>query len=529
VVSGAVPNNWGASLTPSSTFIDLLSGPDAQQASLNQTIRFLQQQIFGWNAVIAQIPAGSQADIAQALKAFNAASSSYNTAVSDVLSSYTNNAVLAVQIYAASEEGTEDTDQVNQLYGDLEQQNPADPPGPASLNADDIGAIVAQVRDAQKALISSNSSMVASGINLANAATAFLQSQSGAPLRTMLTPIIDQLTSQLSLVQSQAAAFQASCVRAAMLMGNGAKTVPGNLYNPSAAAGEDQGMPSKASSIVNQNWQYVTIEFNAADLETASQSSTYFDQMDWSVDLFFGSAGGQSTSQGSSFASSYLSSGGKVRIGMLATKVLIDRPWMHPEIFNLSSSYFRVAKDRLTTPDPIAAGYSAWDRNALIAADMFQPPISGSTTTEPQATAATLAINKGPFPCYPVALLIAKDVTIQIECDLDKTNALSQQSQEVSTEGGGFLCFSVSETQATSSSSNSAGSYATAGSYVFRITAPQIIGTWLQITPDDLSEPLSPDLANDIAKALGFVSRLKAVSNAPRATFQVPQRPASKN
>lgn len=525
VVSQAIPADWGASLTPSTTFLDLLAGPDAQQLSLNNTIRYLQQQMFGWNAVIAQIPAGSQAEIQKSLDAFNAASNNYNATITNLLTTYTNNAVTAVQVYADAKGGSTDPDpdKVNASYQKLEQQHPASPAGPAKLSPEQIKDIATKIGAAQNALIGANASMTSAGVELARKATALLQTEAGAGLREMLGPIVDQLSSQLTLVQQQAAAVQSACVRAAMLSGAGAPTVPADPYHPNAPSDPPQGMPNPATSPTNQNWMYVTIDFDSKSLQTASATSTYFSQMNWSVDLFFGSAGGQSTTSSSHFASTYLSQGGKVRIGMLATKVLIDRPWMHPELFNLSSSYFRVTEDRLTTPDPTASGFPDWSRDLLVSSGLN----GGANTTQAMATSATLDINKGPFPGYPVALLLAKDVTIHIEVDTDQTDALADASQQNSSEGGGLLCFSVSKTQSSSSNTKSAGSYATAGTYVFRIAAPQIVGAWLQIAPDDQSEVLSPELANQIQQALGFVSRLQSVSNAPRPKVQAPTRPVA--
>lgn len=519
VMSGAVPANWGDTLVPSTTFIDLLSSPDAQQASLNNTITYLQQQIYAWNAVLAQIPAGSAADIQKALDAFNTASSDYNTTITNLLTTYTNNAVLAVQIYAQAKGGDQNTDGINGTLSNLNEQNPPKAPKTQSLTPDQIKEIASQVGSAQNSLIGANASMVSAGTDLARKATQLLNTQAGAPLKAMITPIIDQLTSQLQQVQAQSAAMIASCVKTAMLMGNGSVTAPANLNDPTAGS-RTPGMPEASASSENLNWQYVTIDFDSSSMSQASSTSTYFSQMNWSVDLFFGSAGGQSTDQGSKFASQYLGKKGSVKIGMLATKVLIERDWMHPELFNMSENYFRISSNPVTTPDPTVLGFKEWSKGQLLSTGL------GGDVNTSQATNATIAINEGPFPAYPVALLLAKDITINISCNVNETTALSEQSQSNSTQGGGFLCFSVSKTQSSSSNINQAGSYAMAGNYTFRIEAPQVIGAWLQITPNDDSSKLDTEMAADIAGALGFVTKLQNAVNAPRARLTVPVKPA---
>jgi len=519
VISSALPANWGNTLNTSTTFIDLLSSPDAQQKALNNTITYLQQQIYAWNAVLAQIPAGSAADIQKALDAFNTASTAYNSTITVLLNTYTNNAVLAVQIYAETQDGTSDTEGVNNTLSNLNAQNPPNEPKTQSLTPEQITDIADKVGRAQTNLIGANASMVSAGTDLARKATQLLQTQAGAPLKGMITPIINQLSSQLQQVQSQSAGFVASCVKNAMLIGKGASSAPSDPNDPKKPP-KASDLPEASSSPENLNWQYVTIDFKQSSMSQASSTSTYFSQMNWSVDLFFGSAGGQSTTQGASFASKYLSEGGTVTIGMLATKVLIERPWMHPEIFNMSENYFRISSDPVTTPDPTALGFKEWSRGQLLSTNL-----NGDVDTA-QATNATIAINEGPFPAYPVALLLAKDITINIQCNANETTALSEQSQSNSTQGGGFLCFSVSQTQSSSSNINQAGSFAMAGTYSFRIAAPQVIGAWLQITSDDKSSQLDPELAAEIAGALGFVTKLQNAVTTPRARLTSPVRPS---
>lgn len=503
VVSQAIPDDWGTVLTSSTTFVDLLASPQAQQAALDQAVTVLQQQVYAWQAVLAQIPAGSAADIASALAAFQAAGDTYNTAVTSLLDVYTKNAVTAVQIYMDNKQDSTTLGEINTAKEDMDQA--AGKPG-KTLEQKDVDAIIQGIGQGQTDLIGANASMVAAGYDLARKATTYLNSKNGEGLRSLLTPIVNQLNAQLQLVAQKSADLASSSARAQQLAaGASAAFKDGPLVDPV--------MPSSAASLINQRWDEITLSVTTDSMKTASSASTSYTQMNWSVDLFFGSAGGESSSASSSFAANYMKEDSTIEIGMLATKVVIQRPWMHPELFNLSANYFRVSEAPLTTPAPPTGG---WTR------DMLVPEGIGGQASAGAAAEMAAEINTGPFPAYPVALLLVKDVTIKFKYDTTKTDAFEQQAQANSTEGGGFLCFSVSEQQSSSSDTKSAGSYAQAGTYAFKIAAPQVIGAWLQITPADESQPLDDDLANEIADALGFVTKLQTVVSTGKSTVSTP-------
>lgn len=63
-----------------------------------------------------------------------------------------------------------------------------------------------------------------------------------------------------------------------------------------------------------------------------------------------------------SFAKEYMDNSSEVRIGMLATKVVIQRPWMHPELFAHTENFFRAVeapvlpKEAVTKDELLSAG-----------------------------------------------------------------------------------------------------------------------------------------------------------------------------
>ena len=316
----------------------------------------------------------------------------------------------------------------------------------------------------------------------------------------------------MTILQQQVSNLESSAFRTIQLRAEAAATAP---------EGSPGEFASATDSRLNRRWTEVTMQVNSSAMKSESSTSTSFSETNWNVDLFFGSAGGNSRDESEQFASNYLSASSSIQIGMLATKVLIQRPWMHPEIFNLSKKFYRVIDDAVTTP--IVHPQGGWIRPQLVPKELG----GGENVSAAAAGKNCADINQAIFPAYPVALLLVKDVTIKIQCDATKTQALQSYSQQNSSQGGGFLCFSVSREQASSSSNKSANSYAMAGDYVFRIPAPQVAGVWLQITPNDNSTVLNTETAQRIADSLGFLTKVKNVAATGLYTETAPQAKAS--
>ncbi len=488
MVATAIPKDWGNTLVPSTKFTDMLASPEAQQKYLDLCVTQLSGQISAWNAVLAQVPPSvDKEDLANALEDFRAASAEYSKLTRDLINAYTANAVTAVKIYVESQLPA--ADQLANANALLEVMDPDATP----LDAAGYDKIAEDIAKGMEKLNGATGSMVAAGTELGQKATAYLQARAGEGLREIIAPVLAQLTSQLTILQQQIANLQSSAYRTIKLREEAA------LTPPPPSPGE---FPSVTDSLLNRRWTEVTMMVETAAMESESSTSTSFSQNNWNVNLFFGSAGGQNSEASENFAAEYMSDDSSIQIGMLATKVVIQRPWMHPEIFNLSQKFFRVIKDSITTNPK-----DNWVRSKLVP----QALGGGGGVTAGTAGKNCEAVNRTMFPAYPVALLIVKDVTIKIRCKSNRTQALQSYSEQNSSQGGGFLCFSVSREQASSASNKSANSYAMAGDYVFRIPAPQVVGTWLQIAPDDKSEELQPGLAESIARSLGFISKLKEV------------------
>jgi hypothetical protein len=498
----AIPRNWGNMLKSSSDFRDLLADPFTQQRYLELCVDRLLDEINGWNAILATIPDTDKDQIAEALNEFTSSSKAYYTATSDMINTYGENAVVAAKIYIDyKEDQKEKDDNLNNLEKKLDDQNPK---GKAT-NPIDWKKVADDVLDAQKKLNGSTNSMVASGQNLATKAAAYLNSRAGEKLKAMIAPALNKLQSQLSLLDTQVRNFATSAFRATKLTNTEVPqgTPEGKKSDPDFA--------STADDVFNRRWSNVTIQFTSSNMAQQSETSTSFSQTNWQVDFFFGGAGGESQTASQQFASDYMDKDSSIQIGMLATKVVIQRPWMHPELFNDLKKYFKSIESPITP----AQDFTKFQ--------LLPGSLGGSAPSSEEARKNCELVNQAILPGYPVALLLAKDITIKMTMKASQTSAMQQHMERNSSSGGGFLCFSVSHNESATDDKQSTSSYAMAGEFIFRIPAPQIIGVWNQILPRDQAASLDSD---EIARIMRFkadefqaraVTAIKAFQDVPPA------------
>ncbi|GHN02225.1 hypothetical protein WSM22_37140 [Cytophagales bacterium WSM2-2] len=230
------------------------------------------------------------------------------------------------------------------------------------------------------------------------------------------------------------------------------KTLLTNRFSPAAI------LPSMPPA---SRWMDVIISCNASELKTNSSLVTGSSETNWSVDLLFASAGGSTSNSWSNFNTSRVEESQEIQIGMRATKVTIDRGWFRPEFFSITQSMYRYGADT----KPLANGILLND--------------SGSNLSQ---------INDTFFPAFPVAFVIVKDVTLKFKATNDGASTIKNVLDSNSSAGGGFLCFSASNSS-TLSESGEAFHHKVDGQMVtIKIPGPQIIGWYLEYLPKDLSE-----------------------------------------
>ena len=251
------------------------------------------------------------------------------------------------------------------------------------------------------------------------------------------------------------------------------------------ANGDKTPEPSNVGTpIVPDGFTQILIEASASQLdkETSSQSSA--SNSTYGTSLWFAGFSGKKETISSKFADLCKSQDTSVRIGMNVAKVSIEREWFNPGIFVLTKDMFNVSTSRVS---PIK-DYSEITEERL--SDMSRGYI---------------------LPCYPVAMLVAKDISIQVAANEQLSDTFSATMEEHASHGGGFLLFSGAKSSSTSFGSSGIHTSSTEKSFNIKITTPQIIGYYLQATPADKSTII--DEISDEETAAGFVTISKFVED----------------
>ncbi len=166
----------------------------------------------------------------------------------------------------------------------------------------------------------------------------------------------------------------------------------------------------------------------------------------------------------------------KIEIGMNVAKVGIEREWFNPGIFALTEEMYSVAE---TTDDKQKKLYIA----------EYEDKDSTKKVRIPKGS--------GVFPCYPTAMVIARDVTIRLTSsefsDFTKQSEFSSECSSSKT----FFVFNAGDSSSTHTSSGSSGSDSSSRAISLRFTTPQIIGFYQQIVPEDKSEIYPENNTND--------------------------------
>jgi hypothetical protein len=192
----------------------------------------------------------------------------------------------------------------------------------------------------------------------------------------------------------------------------------------------------------------------------------------------------------SAFASFAQEDDTTIQIGMAAAKVSITRPWFNPGVFVLTSDMYNVSNLRVSPENDDSAAFVKDGRLR----DMYETV----------------------FPCFPVAFVIAKDVSIKITTKTSVSQQAAEQAESHAASGGGFFIFHGSQSSSRSSGKSSSNVTSDSKSVTIRFKDPQILGWYLEATPADHSVLIDPSV-EEKADAAGFVSIMafvKAYKNA---------------
>lgn len=310
----------------------------------------------------------------------------------------------------------------------------------------------------------------------------------------------DQQTGQAMLIAAQNAAEEPSPTAAsvlAALKGAAPQPTPGitTLINTctdnkgatpadvlqafTAAAALLLRAPQVKQSAVSQRFMEMQLSFSSSEMDSSSTSDSSFSQTSWSTDLFFGSASGSSSSSSAVTAKNSFDSSTEIQVAFKAAKVDIERGWMDPGVFKLSGDMSRLSVN------PVSLGTL---------------PTTGPAGAQTINWSGVPALNDALFPCFPVAFVVVKDVTITFKATQSSLSAVQTVLDSKSAVGGGFLCFSASSSSASHSDHSSMSSKTQGTTIQISMPGPQILAWYLEMTPFDASLPLTTADADPTSK-----------------------------
>lgn len=266
------------------------------------------------------------------------------------------------------------------------------------------------------------------------------------------------------------------------------------------AADADAALLTASDEAQDENFMDVIIKSDESGSFSSNSTASSSSQSSWSLGGWFWSGGGSRSTQNAAEAQKKMELNKKLEIGFRVKKVSIDRGgWFNPTIFKLSDNYYRLADIRvskgLTKTDvhkASSAGVnSAAQLNELVT---YEAEVNG----EHKKLSYVL-------PSFPTGFVIAKDITIRIQCDKTSAESSRKYMEQSDARGGGIFGFRANSGSSSKSQSESAYFGSTSNFFYIRIPGPQILGWFLELTPADNASPyqkLDPSLYSDALDAL---------------------------
>lgn len=509
-----VPTNWSTDLVTSVGKLDMLETPAAKFQALSNAIRSLESELMAWSAVITDIDDQTITDL---FAKFKDTLGEYNDTRLQLSKEYSKSVFVVAEAAAAfiTSFSTPQQKFVTAICKAENGQSLAENLANATHAAYGLGGgdasyervtqLVGSIMNQQDGVWTKHDKAITAGHDLAGAAIHYLE-VSGIKTRLKWIPAyIKQLEARLNTLKiAQVELMQSS-------LGMWKK-----LYNPESGKviGEEGSFNKLADNIpadetakalvptvdydavgqINEfhsadpdTWTSVLLDISKTQMESNQQMSTYYSKRDWGVNFFFGSYRSSQESSGSTFASSYMSDKTNIKVGMLVKKVAIRRNWMDPSVLNSSEDFFR-------------SGSSQYNLRESHTVD----EILDNIDLQNQMLKCTL-------PSYPVAFLIAKDVSIKMNFALEKSSDIRTYAKSIASSGGGFFMFNSNSVNSSSNSYEDVTVNVDSGEIELKFKSPQIIGYYLQLTPPDESRVLNNDIAEEITGAFSFLNSLSSM------------------
>ena len=312
---------------------------------------------------------------------------------------------------------------------------------------------------------------------------------------------VRDMTLQKQRIEEQIQAVQADLdFLAPLVAGTIAETNAETETGDGSAAEANASLLTSSDESQDENFMDVIIKSDDSGKFSSNTTSSSSSQGSWSLGGWFWSAGGSHSSEDGSELQEKTSVNRKVEIGFRVKKVSIDRGgWFNPTIFKLSDNYYRLADIRVSkglTKDDVHEASSAGADSAT--------KLNELVTYNAEVDGAEKKLSYV-LPSFPTGFVIAKDITIRIQCEKDEAESSRQYMEQSDARGGGIFGFRANSGSSSKSQSESAYFGSTSNFFYIRIPGPQILGWFLELTPADNAAPyqkLDPSMYSDALDAL---------------------------
>lgn len=241
-------------------------------------------------------------------------------------------------------------------------------------------------------------------------------------------------------------------------------------------------MPNKSDDAFTQ----IIIDATMSSLMNSSAKESASSASSSAVSFFVGGYSSSESSSSSSEMDKTSLSDMSIRIGMNVAKVTIERNWFNPGVFQLTRDMYSFSEQKIS---PAAtASYVSGDTEGI------QNRFS--------------AMNESVLPAFPVAFIIAKDVSIKFTSAKSISASFAESVEKHASKGGGFLCFSNNSASASSGSRSASVANSNSDCVTVRFTAPQILGYYMQAVAEDKSNHISSEDVKNMS-IIGFISNFK--------------------
>lgn len=432
------PENWFRLLDTSFTPIDLLESP----AALSQKLSVLAAQRSNLttqvNALLAVIP--SDQTVEELHTAYEQAKTEFQEAMSQLQKANISATVDMLKTFISVLDSTS---------GKKPEEVPASAVARIfGVDPDMVTNLLTALGDCADKCLSAQNALNTAADRASAAAMTYFEAQNMQQYKSMLLPLqaqLDDLKEEITQLQQRIALSNSM----------------------QSGSGDPSGKGSVAPNQIPDGFTQIILTSKLSQVVQQSSSSAEASQSSCGVSFFFGGYSSSKSHQAAVNEAFKAQSDMEIQIGMSVAKVTIGREWFNPGVFLLSSDMYSTSSERIAPSKDYA--------------DFTDERFS--------------EMNKCVFPCYPVAFVIARDVTIQFSSSTALSNSFAQSVEDHSAKGGGFFIFGGSASSASSSSKSNSSATSTSNSVTVRFTTPQILGYYLEATAADRSVSISDPIS----------------------------------